>query len=165
MAICNGNYSSEWPKSQLNEEKIECLCHSSIKLADFFIKTNDVYISHICKNKVKENLFEVSLLASTKNWPPHRLEKTIYDEKRPFYHFNTETFTHSSCSYQTHARPGYSVSSSYENCSATELKLFVASTEYCMSDFLTSPQPNSHLSNIPFMVRSKQLLHTIISFK
>jgi hypothetical protein len=68
MAICNGNYSSGWPKSQLNEEKVEYLCHSSIKLADFFSKLMTyIYVSHICEDKVKEKFFEVSLLAPTKN--------------------------------------------------------------------------------------------------
>ena len=55
-------------KSQLTGGKIEYLCHSSGKQADFFTNNKDVYIDHIRRDRVEENLCEESLFASAKTF-------------------------------------------------------------------------------------------------
>lgn len=53
--------------SNATEVKIECLCYSWAKQADISSTIKDVYMDHLDKSKVGENLSEVSILASTKH--------------------------------------------------------------------------------------------------
>ncbi len=56
-------YLQDGPKVTLPKKKIEYLCYGSNTRADFIINNKDMFTVHIHKDKVREALCQVSLLA------------------------------------------------------------------------------------------------------